>query len=79
MEFFETEYSYSTTSRKDKYHTIVNITAKSTKAIPYVIIPMELVNHEIKVQAARTTLHGGVSKTLKVLVSISRLYNQWYF
>ncbi|KAB5523713.1 hypothetical protein PHYPO_G00155670 [Pangasianodon hypophthalmus] len=67
VEFFETEHICSAASKKNKYRTIVNIDAKSTRAIPYVIIPMELGNHQIEVQAASATLHDGVRKTLKVV------------
>ncbi|MCI4394012.1 hypothetical protein PGIGA_G00163970 [Pangasianodon gigas] len=67
VEFFETEHICSAASKKNKYRTIVNIDAKSTRAIPYVIIPMELGNYQIEVQAASATLHDGVRKTLKVV------------
>lgn len=73
VEFFETEHICSAASKKNKYRTIVNIDPKSTRAIPYVIIPMELGSHHIEVQVASGTFHDGVKKTLKVVVSISRL------
>ncbi|KAF5898396.1 complement C3-like, partial [Clarias magur] len=67
VEFFEAEHVCSAASKKKKYRTIVNVDAKSTRAIPYVIIPMELGNHQIEVQAASATFHDGVRKTLKVV------------
>ncbi|KAF4075469.1 hypothetical protein AMELA_G00234800 [Ameiurus melas] len=67
VEFFETEHVCSTASKKSKYRVTVNIDAKSTRAIPYVIIPMEIGLHSIEVQAATATLHDGVRKTLKVV------------
>ncbi|KAF4075460.1 hypothetical protein AMELA_G00234670 [Ameiurus melas] len=67
VEFFETEHVCSAASKKSKYRVIVNIDAKSTRAIPYVIIPMEIGLHNIEVQAATATLHDGVRKTLKVV------------
>ncbi|XP_053333017.1 complement C3-like [Clarias gariepinus] len=67
VEFFETEHVCSAASKKKKYCTIVNIDAKSSRAIPYVITPIELGNHEIEVQAASATFHDGVRRTLKVV------------
>ncbi|KAM9455092.1 complement C3-like [Clarias gariepinus] len=67
VEFFETEHVCSAASKKKKYHTIVNIDRKSTRAIPYVIIPMEIGNRQIEVQAASATFHDGVRRTLKVV------------
>ncbi|KAM9454472.1 complement C3-like isoform 2-T2 [Clarias gariepinus] len=67
VEFFETEHVCSAASKKKKYRTIVTIDAKSTRAIPYVIIPMEIGNHQIEVQAASATHYDGVRRTLKVV------------
>ncbi|KAF5897105.1 complement C3-like, partial [Clarias magur] len=67
VEFFETEHVCSVASKKKKYRTIVNVDAKSTRSIPYVIIPMEFGNHQIEVQAASATFHDGVRRTLKVV------------
>lgn len=78
MEFFETEHVCSAASKKSKYRLTVNIDPKSTRAIPYVIIPMEIGLHDIEVQAATATLHDGVRKKLKVVVSISRLYIHFF-
>lgn len=72
MEFLETEHVCSAASKKKKYRTIVNIDAKSTRSIPYVIIPMKAGDHHIEVLAASSVFDDGVSKTLKVVVSISR-------
>ncbi|KAM9454470.1 complement C3-like [Clarias gariepinus] len=67
VEFFETEHVCSAASKKKKYRIIVNVDAMSTRAIPYVIIPMELGNRQIEVQAASSIFHDGVRKTLKVV------------
>ncbi|KAM9455089.1 complement C3-like isoform 2-T2 [Clarias gariepinus] len=67
VEFFETEHVCSAASKKKKYRTIVTIDAMSTRAIPYVIIPMEYGNHRIEVQAASATFHDGVRRALKVV------------
>ncbi|KAK2818280.1 hypothetical protein Q7C36_022213 [Tachysurus vachellii] len=67
VDFFETEHICSAASKKKKYRTIVNVEAESTISIPYVIIPMELGEHHIEVQAASSSLHDGVRKTLKVV------------
>ncbi|KAF5889239.1 complement C3-like, partial [Clarias magur] len=70
VEFFETEHVCSIASKKKKYRTIVTIDAKSTRAVPYVIIPMELGNHQIEVQAASDKLYDGVRKVLKVVGNV---------
>ncbi|MCJ8748175.1 hypothetical protein PDJAM_G00162320 [Pangasius djambal] len=56
VEFFETEHICSAASKKNKYRTIVNIEGKSTRAIPYVIIPMELGEHQIESEGVLTEL-----------------------
>ncbi|GAA6085525.1 complement C3-like, partial [Tachysurus ichikawai] len=67
VDFFETEHICSAASKKKKYRTIVNVEAESTISVPYVIIPMELGEHHIEVQAASSSLSDGVRKTLKVV------------
>lgn len=71
VDFLETENICSVASKKKKYRSIVNVEADSTISIPYVIIPMELGEYHIEVQAASSSLHDGVRKTLKVVVSMS--------
>lgn len=73
VEFFDTAHICSAASKKKKHTVTVFIEPKSTRAIPYVIIPMELGEHQIEVQAAITGwgFHDGVKKPLKVVVSIS--------
>ncbi|KAK2818282.1 hypothetical protein Q7C36_022215 [Tachysurus vachellii] len=75
VDFFETEHICNAASKKKKYRTIVNVEAESTISIPYVIIPMELGKHVIEVKAASSSLSDGVQRTLKVVVSMSRLYS----
>ncbi|XP_076845464.1 complement C3-like isoform X2 [Brachyhypopomus gauderio] len=69
VDFLETEHICSAASKKVKYRTTVFVDAKSTRSIPYIIIPMELGEHsiEVKVSAYGTTLSDGVRKTLKVV------------
>uniref|UniRef100_A0A4W4GV27 Anaphylatoxin-like domain-containing protein n=1 Tax=Electrophorus electricus TaxID=8005 RepID=A0A4W4GV27_ELEEL len=73
LEFLETEHICSTASKKGKFRTVVHIDGKSTRSVPYIIIPMELGEHSIEVKASAydTTLSDGVRKTLKVVVSNS--------
>ncbi|KAI4881168.1 hypothetical protein NFI96_030503 [Prochilodus magdalenae] len=70
VEFTETQHVCSSASRKGKYRTTVNVEAKSSRSIPYIIIPMELGEHSIEVKAvSRDGPADGIKKTLKVVVS----------
>lgn len=80
VEFFETAHVCSAASKKKKHAVTVFIDPKSTSAIPYVIIPMEVGEHQIEVQAAIAGwgFHDGIKKTLKVVVSISGFASLFY-
>uniref|UniRef100_A0A4W4GUP5 Anaphylatoxin-like domain-containing protein n=1 Tax=Electrophorus electricus TaxID=8005 RepID=A0A4W4GUP5_ELEEL len=69
VHFLKTEHICSTASKKGKFRTVVHIDGKSTRSVPYIIIPMELGEHSIEVKASAydTTLSDGVRKTLKVV------------
>ncbi|KAL7845316.1 hypothetical protein AOLI_G00235080 [Acnodon oligacanthus] len=69
VEFTETEHVCSAASKKGRYRTTVNVDAKSSRSISYIIIPMDLGNHWIEVKAAAfdSTLTDGVRKALKVV------------
>ncbi|XP_026992186.2 complement C3-like isoform X1 [Tachysurus fulvidraco] len=67
VDFFETEHICSAANKKKKYRTIVNVEAESTISITYVIIPMELGEHHIEVQASSSSRSDGVQRTLKVV------------
>ncbi|XP_056621667.1 complement C3-like isoform X2 [Triplophysa dalaica] len=69
VEFMETEHICSAASNKRKYRTIVEVEGSSSRSVPYVIIPMELGEHEIEVKAAAPDFitPDGVKKTLKVV------------
>ena len=71
MDFIEAEHVCSAASKKGKYRTTVNVEAQSSRSISYIVIPMELGNHWIEVQAAVPELKDGVKKALKVVVSVS--------
>ncbi|KAF7689262.1 hypothetical protein HF521_012615 [Silurus meridionalis] len=67
VEFFETDHICSTASKKKKYRTIVNVDPNSSRSVPFVIIPMKIGEHHIEVQAASSSYHDGVRRTLKVV------------
>ncbi|KAI5623488.1 complement component c3a precursor [Silurus asotus] len=67
VEFFETENICSTASKKEKYRTIVNVDPNSSRSVPFVFIPMKIGEHHIEVQAASSSYHDGVRRTLKVV------------
>ncbi|KAI5089750.1 complement C3-H1-like precursor [Silurus meridionalis] len=67
VEFFETDHICSAASKKKKYRTIVNVDPKSSRSVPFVIIPMKIGEHHIEVQAASSSYHDGVRRTLKVV------------
>ncbi|KAI7810656.1 complement C3-like [Triplophysa rosa] len=69
VEFMETQHICSAASKKDKYRTIVEVDGSSSRSVPYVIIPMELGEHQIEVKAAEDNSFytDGVKKTLNVV------------
>ncbi|XP_065126726.2 complement C3-like isoform X1 [Paramisgurnus dabryanus] len=69
VEFMETESVCSSASKKRKYRQVVEVDGSSTRSVPFVIIPMELGNHQIEVKAAAydSVNTDGVRKTLKVV------------
>ncbi|XP_056621736.1 complement C3-like [Triplophysa dalaica] len=69
VEFMETQHICSAASNKRKYRTIVEVDSSSSRSVPYVIIPMELGEHQIEVKAAESEsgFTDGMKKTLKVV------------
>ncbi|XP_062866790.1 complement C3-like [Trichomycterus rosablanca] len=67
VNFLETPNICSGASKKGKYTTIVYVDSMSTRAVPYVIIPMEIDEFTIEVQAMTPEFVDGVRKTLKVV------------
>ncbi|XP_062866793.1 complement C3-like isoform X2 [Trichomycterus rosablanca] len=67
VNFLETPNICSGASKKGKYTTIVYVDSMSTRAVPYVIIPMEIDEFTIEVQAMTPEFIDGVRKTLKVV------------
>ncbi|XP_051982648.1 complement C3-like [Xyrauchen texanus] len=69
VEFKETEHICSAASKKGTFLKEVEIEPMSSKAVPHVIIPLELGNHLIDVKAAAyDSVHSdGVRKILKVV------------
>ncbi|XP_044850425.1 complement C3-like [Mauremys mutica] len=59
----------SASTSKAKYRQILNIRAKSSLAVPLVIVPLQLGSHDIEVKAAvwGTFVSEGVKKKLKVV------------
>ncbi|KAG6923076.1 venom factor-like [Chelydra serpentina] len=63
----------SASTSKAKYRQILDIKAKSSLAVPLVIVPLQLGSHDIEVKAAVWGGFGdsdGVKKKLKVVVGI---------
>ncbi|XP_065130544.1 complement C3-like [Paramisgurnus dabryanus] len=67
VDFTETKDVCSSASKKGKYRTMVEVDAFSTRSVSYVIIPMELGEHNIEVKAAALDYEDGVRKPLKVV------------
>lgn len=61
----------SMATSKKRYQQTIEIPAKSSVAVPYVIVPLKVGLHEVEVKAAvyRHFISDGVKKTLKVVVS----------
>lgn len=62
----------SASTSKAKYQQILDIKAKSSLAVPLVIVPLQLGSHDIEVKAAMwgSFVSDGVKKKLKVVVGI---------
>ncbi|XP_036610168.1 complement C3 [Trichosurus vulpecula] len=59
----------SAATSKKRYQQIVNIPAKSSLAVPFVIVPLKIGNHDVEVKAAvyNQFISDGVKKKLKVV------------
>lgn len=64
----------SLATAKKRYYQIIEIPAKSSVAVPYVIVPLKIGLQEVEVKAAvfGQFVSDGVKKTLKVVVSPGR-------
>ena len=74
----ETEDVCSVATKKGKYRTIVEMDAMTSRAVPFVIIPMKLGKHTIQVKGAvfSSHLNDGIEKVLQVVVSVSPKTNK---
>uniref|UniRef100_A0A4W5QXY5 Anaphylatoxin-like domain-containing protein n=1 Tax=Hucho hucho TaxID=62062 RepID=A0A4W5QXY5_9TELE len=70
VELRETSEVCSSASKKGKYIVTVMVDARSTRSVPFVIIPMELGLHTIEVKASVRDWGGrdGIKKELRVVV-----------
>lgn len=61
----------SLATAKKRYQQILNIPAKSSMAVPFVVVPLKVGLHEVEVKAAvyNRFIMDGVKKPLKVVVS----------
>ncbi|KAL2076630.1 hypothetical protein ACEWY4_027775 [Coilia grayii] len=69
VELFETPTVCSIATKKTKYRTTIEMDRMTSRAVPFVIIPMELGKHTIEVKAAvyDSLLSDGVKKDLLVV------------
>ncbi|XP_039766219.1 complement C3 [Ornithorhynchus anatinus] len=65
----------SASTSKKKFQQVVEIPAKSSRAIPFVIVPLEIGNHDIEVKGAvyGQYITDGVKKKLKVVAEGMRM------
>lgn len=71
VELIENKKVCSSASRRGRYRQEVNVASSSTRAVPFVIIPMKEGHLEIEVKAAvkgSSSLYDGVKKNLLVVV-----------
>ena len=74
VELLETEDVCSVATKKGKYRDTIEMDAMTSRAVPFVMIPMQLGKHTIEVKASvydKPHLHDGVKKDLLVVVSVS--------
>ncbi|XP_030635551.1 complement C3-like [Chanos chanos] len=68
VELIETEHVCSSASKRGKYRTYVKVNKMSSRAVPFVIIPMKEGELSIEVKASDTEgLRDGVRKKLRVV------------
>ncbi|KAM5171777.1 A.superbus venom factor 1-like [Mantella aurantiaca] len=67
VEWTYNEEFCSLSTAESKYRQFVTVKASSSLAIPYVIIPLTLGDHEVEVKAAGMFISDGVKKNLKVV------------
>uniref|UniRef100_A0AAY4A9B7 Complement C3 n=1 Tax=Denticeps clupeoides TaxID=299321 RepID=A0AAY4A9B7_9TELE len=78
VELMETEDICSAATKRSKHRVTVNMDPMTSRAVPFIIIPMELGKHSIEVKAAVFDSHltDGVKKDLNVVVSFGVAYGQ---
>ncbi|KAF1388632.1 hypothetical protein PFLUV_G00092310 [Perca fluviatilis] len=69
VDLIEEEHVCSSASKRGKYRQEVNIGAQTTRAVPFIIIPMKegTFNIEIKAAVKESSLHDGIRKKLLVV------------
>nr|AAW69835.1 complement component C3 [Notamacropus eugenii] len=69
VELLYNAFICSAATSKKRYQQIVNIEAKSSLAVPFVIVPLKIGNHDVEVKAAvyNQFVSDGVKKKLKVV------------
>ena len=72
MELLETKDVCSVATKKGKYRDTIEMDAMTSRAVPFVMIPMQLGKHTIEVKAAvqDEIMTDGVKKDLLVVVSV---------
>ncbi|XP_069804243.1 complement C3-like [Dendropsophus ebraccatus] len=73
VEWTYNEQFCSLSTAKKKYRQEVVIQPSSSRAVPFIIVPLSLGNHEIEVKAAGQFVSDGVKKKLKVVPEGRRL------
>ena len=73
VELLETKDVCSVATKKGKYRDTIEMDAMTSRAVPFVMIPMQLGKHTIEVKGAVYDSHltDGVKKDLLVVVSVS--------
>ncbi|MED6247007.1 hypothetical protein ATANTOWER_027781, partial [Ataeniobius toweri] len=68
VELTEEAHVCSAASKRGKYQQVVKVGARSTRSVPFVIIPIRHGHFRVEVKAAVTDLFGdGIVKTLRVV------------
>lgn len=59
----------SPASVQKSYRVVVSVPPESSVTVPFVIVPLELGNHEVEVKASSDFVSDGIRKQLRVVVS----------
>ncbi len=74
VDLFEEKDVCSAASKRGKYRQEIVVEAETSRSVPFIIIPIKIGQHRIRVKAAvrHSVLSDGIMKSLQVVVRKTR-------